>query len=231
MADAETNVERIAAALHNEQEALERLCYTLEVQRLALDAARADLLAEAGRDVETALDSVRRADLLRAVTVSAVHVAMVRELEQMGVAANGYPTLGQIASACGGARATLLISQAGRLKKSLARAMALADENGKRLDAARERLADDELAMWSDTWAQEFDDAVEDFLASIDHPSTAAQLLDDVEQVLFEEEDEQLATALSDLRLQAVSFEAALGVLQTVGCRPLLEFIADVDAD
>lgn len=217
------SAERICTSLRVELAALDRLAFTLEVQRLVLEAGRADLLAESGRDVEDALERVRKADLLRAVTVSAVHATFMHELQEMGVAANGYPSLGQIAAACQEPRSSVLLQLASRLKKTLARAMALSEENTRKLAGARSQIRDDELALWAGA------ESVEEFLSSIGTPSSPEQLLDDIEGALFADEDAPLADALSDLQLQAVTFEAALGVLQSVGCRPLLEFISDAD--
>lgn len=210
-----SRAEIVAGALAVEARALDRLCHTLEVQRLVLDGARADLLPQSGRDVESALVGVRSADLLRAVTVSAAAAGM-----------GGLPTLGQVASVAPAPIATVLLDIGAGLERSLARAVALADENHARIGAARDRLADDELAMWASTWAEQFGQVVEEFHRLVDEPALPGERLADVERALYEDEDEHLATALADLRMQAIAFEAALGLLQTVGCRPLLEFIS-----
>lgn len=217
-AAAHARAEAIAAALEAEAGALDRLCHALEVQRILLEQARADLLPQAGRDVEDAMGAVRSSDLVRAVTVSTVAASTGR-----------FPTLGRIAAALDPPSATVMVDLGRRLERALARAVALADENRARLGAARDLLADDELAMWAAQWAEEFGHAVDELHRLVDEPAQPQRQLADVERALFAEEDERLALALADLRLQAVAFEAALGLLQTVGCRPLLEFISDLD--
>lgn len=212
----------LAEALEEEAAALDRLCHCLEVQRFVLEGARGDMLARAGRDVETALVAVRSSDLVRAVTVSTY-----------GAATGEFHTLGHIASQVASSSrphlGTVLVEVGQRLERSLARAVSLADENRARIAVARDRLADDELAMWVTQWAEEFGRAVEDLHRLVDEPAQPQQRLAEVENALFGEEDERLARALADLRLQAIAFDAALGLLQTIGCRPLLEFIADLD--
>lgn len=215
--DRHVRVDRVTAALEDEASALDRLCHTLEVQRIVLEQARADLLPQAGRDVEVAMGAVRSSDLVRAVTVSSVAATM-----------GGLPTLGRIAASQAPPSATVLVELGRRLERTLARAVALADENRARLAAARDRLADDELAMWSSQWAEKFGHAVDELHRLVDEPARPQHLLAEVENALFAEEDERLALALADLRLQAVAFDAALGLLGTVGCRPLLEFISDL---
>lgn len=212
---APTRAEAVADALAAEARALDRLCHTLEVQRLVLNGARADLLPQTGRDVESALAELRSADLLRAVTVSAAAAGMI-----------GLPTLGQVAAAAPAPMASVLCDIGTDLERSLARAVALADENQARIGAARDLLADDELAMWSATWAEQFGLVLEQFHRLIDEPALPGERLAEVERALYEDEDERLATALIDLRVQAIAFDAAVGLLQTVGCRPLLEFIS-----
>lgn len=207
----------VTAALEQESGALDLLCHALEVQRLVLEQARADLLAQAGRDVEDAMVGFRSADLVRAVTVSATAASMT-----------GMPTIGRIAGAVDGPAAEVLLALGRRLERTLARAVALADENRSRLGAARDRLADDEIAMWASQWAEEFGQAVDDLHRLVDEPVAPERRMAEVENAIFEEEDERLAMALADLRFQAIAFDAALGLLQTVGCRPLLEFIADL---
>lgn len=207
--------EIVAGALEAEARAIDRLCHVLEVQRIVLEQARGDLLPQAGRDVESALAEVRSADLVRAVTVAAAAARMV-----------GIPTLDEVAASAPAPLGTVLRGIGSDLERSLARAVALADENRCRIGAARDRLADDEIAMWASTWAAQFEAVVEDFHSLVDEPALPGERLAEVERALYEDEDERLATALGDLRIQAIALDAALGLLQTVGCRPLLEFIS-----
>lgn len=211
----------VTAALEDEAAALDGLCHRLEVQRLLLEQGRADLLARAGRDVEDAMAELRSADLVRAVRVAAAGAAMADVSPVV-------PTIGRIAAAVDAAAAEVLIDLGTRLQRDLARAVALADENRARLAAARDRLADDELAMWASQWAEEFGRAVDDLHRLVDEPATPERRMAEVESAVFDEEDERLALALAELRFQAIAFDAAVGLLQTVGCRPLLEFIADL---
>lgn len=221
--------EQLCDVLSAERDALVRLAHTLEVQRLVLEAGRADLLAESGRDVEDALGGVREADLLRAITVSAFHLCYIQPLQDVGVPANGYPTLGQLAEVCPAPRARVMRDLAASLRKTLARAMSLADENAWRLEAARGEIGSTEAVLSEDPWAQPGVHAsIDEFLESIGDPLEPGTVLDDVERSVVGDESHVMAAAVCDLHLQAVTFDAALGVLRAVGCRPLVEFIADV---
>ncbi|MCE7885371.1 MAG: hypothetical protein DYH08_16200 [Actinobacteria bacterium ATB1] len=207
--------ELVVKALRDEQRELTRLGYDLEVQRLVIDASRWDLMAQAGRDIEHALTSLRRADLARAVTVAAAHAQLTSELEPLGVSAGSFPTLGQIASAAPAGDAGLLLDLGAQLERLLAKVVALAalhsEVGGEVLQSSAETRLERRLEL---------------FLESVAVPDTPAELLDALEEAVSED-DPSVADALLQLRLQSVSFEAAVGLLRSVGCTPLLDFLRE----
>lgn len=229
--------ELVVKALRDEQRELTRLGYDLEVQRLVIDASRWDLMAQAGRDIEHALTSLRRADLARAVTVAAAHAQLTSELEPLGVSAGSFPTLGQIASAAPAGDAGLLLDLGAQLERLLAKVVALADESLGRLERlrgflhGRSSLPD---ALHSEVGGEVLQSSAETrlerrlelFLESVAVPDTPAELLDALEEAVSED-DPSVADALLQLRLQSVSFEAAVGLLRSVGCTPLLDFLRE----
>lgn len=220
--------ERVVTALRSEKAALSRVAYTIEVQRLVIDSARSDLMAHAGRDIEAAMAALRRADLTRAVTVTAAHVELRRELETLGVAADAFPTLGQIAAAARGAEAAVLLGLGEDLERLLARVVALADENRARLERMRRilRVGDDPDVPESDGIDAGVADRLSRFLEQVAIPDTPEELLDALEEAISEA-DPSVADALVQLRLQAVSFEAAISLLSSVGCASLLDFLRE----
>ncbi|GEM_PF-1779029 len=227
------NAERICQTLQVELTAMRRLAYALEVQCLVLDRERQDLLAEAGRDVQDALNSVRAAGLLRAVTVTVIYTSAAQDTNQnLGPGRNFL--FGEIVDVFLPFEQAVLLGIGDELSAALSSVCRIAEENRLCLVAARDQLMDDELALWTGAWKAlslcdeqcgVLEDAGE---RTAENLPVSGSLLDDMEWALFSQEDEMLASALVDLQLQSVTFEAALATLSTMECRPLRDFIADM---
>jgi hypothetical protein len=85
------SMEDLSSVLWRERELLEMLLYKLEVEQLVLASGRTRWLASAAREIETVLEHIREAELVRAVAADAAAA-------ELGLEPN--PSLLQLAEAC-----------------------------------------------------------------------------------------------------------------------------------
>ena len=84
------SMEDLSSVLWRERELLEMLLYKLEVEQMILEHGRTRWLAAAAREIETVLESIREAELLRAVAADST-------ASELGLDPN--PSLTQLAEA------------------------------------------------------------------------------------------------------------------------------------
>lgn len=70
------SVEELSLVLWRERELLEMLLFKLEEEQLVLECGRTRWLAQAAREVETVLETIRETEVLRAMTADAVAASL-----------------------------------------------------------------------------------------------------------------------------------------------------------
>ncbi len=125
-------MEKLSLILWHERELLETLLYRLETEQLMLGAGQTRRLVRAAGEVESALDAIREAEVLRAVAADEAALAL-------GLPAN--PSLRELADACEEPWGSLLHDHRDAIEAATSEVTSLAEANRNLITDASHDLA------------------------------------------------------------------------------------------
>ncbi|MEV7431651.1 MULTISPECIES: flagellar protein FlgN [unclassified Nocardioides] len=135
-------MENLSATLWHERELLETLQYHLEVEQLVLASGRTTWLMRAAKDVESVLEQLRTAEVLRSAEADGVG-------ERLGL--DPAPTLQQLVDASPEPWRTILAEHRDALTSMTREITALADSNRDLLSAGHRSARETLLAIGGTT--------------------------------------------------------------------------------
>ncbi|MDN4173575.1 flagellar protein FlgN [Nocardioides sp. SOB77] len=141
-------MENLSATLWHERELLETLQYHLEVEQLVLASGRTTWLMRAAKDVESVLEQLRTAEVLRATEADQV-------AERLGL--EPAPTLHQLVDASPEPWRTILVEHRDALTAMTREITALADSNRDLLSAGHRSARETLLAIGGTTSSYDAD--------------------------------------------------------------------------